>query len=212
MFKLRFVLAAFFFCLLSACSEKKEMAPPSGEVKGQPIRREVANSNSTSQLSQALSVAKTNPASQTAVSSAPKPKAENSEYAVVSFEKLAGYTFNVPEGVVSGEDVGKSAQQIPAEVRAFDQKKVSITGFMLPLKVDNGLVTEMLVMKDQAMCCYGAVPRINDWVSVKLKEGVKSVMDQPVTLLGKLRVGEMLENGYVVGIYEMQGEKMELGN
>lgn len=60
------------------------------------------------------------------------------------------------------------------------------------------------------MCCYGAVPRINDWVSVKMKKGgVKSIMDQPVTIYGKLHVGEMLENGYLVGIYEMDGVKMD---
>ena len=81
---------------------------------------------------------------------------------------------------------------------------------MLPLKVDDGVVTEMLIMKDQSMCCYGAVPRINDWVSVKMKKGgVKSVMDQAVTLYGKLHVGEMLENGYLIGIYQMDGEKMD---
>lgn len=129
----------------------------------------------------------------------------------VTFDKLAGYTFEVPEGIQPPNAVEtKAAGQIPADVKAFDQKKVSLKGFMLPLKVDDGVVTEMLIMKDQSMCCYGSVPRINDWVSVKMKKGgVKSVMDQPVTLYGKLKVGEMLENGYLVGIYEMEGDKME---
>lgn len=143
--------------------------------------------------------------------SAPNP-AKTGDYLEVGFDKLSNYTFAVPEGVQPTNAVGqpiKSSEQIPAEVKAFDQKKVSLKGFMLPLKVDEGVVTEMLIMKDQSMCCYGSVPRINDWVSVKMKNGgVKSVMDQPVTLYGKLKVGEMLENGYLVGIYEMDGEKM----
>lgn len=142
----------------------------------------------------------------------PIKPAKTGDYLEVGFDKLAGYTFAVPEGVQptnATDKATKSAEQIPAEVKAFDQKKVSLKGFMLPLKVDDGVVTEMLIMKDQSMCCYGAVPRINDWVSVKMKNGgVKSVMDQPVTLYGKLHVGEMLENGYLVGIYEMDGEKM----
>ena len=80
---------------------------------------------------------------------------------------------------------------------------------MLPLKVEGGLVTELLIMRDQSMCCYGTVPKINEWVSVKMQDkGVKPVMDQPVTLYGKLKVGEMRENGYLVGIYEMEGESM----
>jgi hypothetical protein len=81
---------------------------------------------------------------------------------------------------------------------------------MLPLKVEGGLVTELLIMRDQSMCCYGVQPKINEWVSVKMaRVGVKPIMDQPVTLFGKLRVGEMRENGYLVGIYALDGEKME---
>jgi hypothetical protein len=53
-------------------------------------------------------------------------------------------------------------------------------------------------------------PKINEWVSVKMTEkGVKPIMDQPVTLMGKLHIGEMRENGYLIGIYRMDGEKME---
>ena len=39
-------------------------------------------------------------------------------------------------------------------------------------------------------------------------KGVKPMMDQPVTLYGTLHVGEMRENGYLVGIYSMDAEKM----
>ena len=70
-------------------------------------------------------------------------------------------------------------------------------------------MTELLIMKDQSMCCYGAVPKIHEWVSVKMSgKGVKPVMDQPVTLQGKLHVGEMRENGYLTGIYRLEGERM----
>ena len=89
-------------------------------------------------------------------------------------------------------------------------KPVALKGFMLPLKVEGGLVTELLIMRDQSMCCYGVQPKINEWVSVKMsRAGVKPIMDQPVTLFGKLHVGEMRENGYLVGIYSMDGDKME---
>src|SRR5687767_7386805 len=102
------------------------------------------------------------------------------------------------------------SNQIPAHVMALDNQRVAVTGFMLPLKVSGGYVTEMLIMKDQSMCCYGTVPRINEWVSVKMVgDGVKPVMDEPVTLLGTLHVGEMRENGYLVGIYSLDGERLE---
>ena len=96
-----------------------------------------------------------------------------------------------------------------AGVKALDKKFVALKGFMLPLKVEGGLITELLIMRDQSMCCYGTVPKINEWVSVKMTgKGVKPIMDQAVTLYGKLHVGEIRENGYLVGIYQMDGEKV----
>jgi len=80
---------------------------------------------------------------------------------------------------------------------------------MLPLKVENGRVTEFLLLRDQLMCCFGAVLKINEWVSVKtIGTSVKAIRDQPVTISGKLHVGEMRENGCLVGIYRMDGEKL----
>ena len=38
--------------------------------------------------------------------------------------------------------------------------------------------------------------------------GVKPLMDVPITFEGKLRVGEMYENGYLTGVYLLEGEKL----
>ena len=67
---------------------------------------------------------------------------------------------------------------------------------------------EMLIMKDQSVCGYGTTPKITEWESVKMNDkGVKPIMDQPVTMFGKLHVGETRKNGYLVGIYEMAEDK-----
>jgi hypothetical protein len=146
----------------------------------------------------------------------PPPPSTAGEPGSISFEQLAGYTFEISDDLLGPitNDVAvaeqKTNSQIPETVKAFNQKKIALRGFMLPLKVEGGLVTEMLIMKDQSMCCYGTTPRINDWVSVKMRnKGVRPMMDLPVTLRGTLRVGEMRENGYLVGIYSMEGEAMD---
>jgi hypothetical protein len=130
----------------------------------------------------------------------------------VSFEKLASFNYEMPEDLtapVADEEGVVYKEQIPEAIHALNQKAISLKGFMLPLKVEQGLVTEMLIMRDQSMCCYGTVPKINEWVSVRMtEEGVKPVMDEPVTIHGTLKVGEVLENGYLVGIYEMDGQQM----
>lgn len=129
----------------------------------------------------------------------------------VGFDKLASFAYALPEGPVDTNVVVQvsATNQIPTTIRALNDQFISLKGFMLPLKVEKGLVTELLIMRDQSMCCYGTVPKINEWVSVKMVgEGVKPVMDQAVTLFGKLKVGEMYENGYLVGIYALDGERM----
>jgi hypothetical protein len=39
--------------------------------------------------------------------------------------------------------------------------------------------------------------------------GIKPVMDQAVTLYGTLKVGAMRENGYLVGIYQMDADTID---
>lgn len=130
------------------------------------------------------------------------------DFTPVGFDVLASYNFEVPDGPSTNKTETADAQ-IPAKVKAFDKKKVSLTGFMLPLKVESGTVTEFLLLKDQSMCCYGATPKITEWVSVKTgPKGFKSVMDQPITIQGTLHIGAVRENGYLIAIYLMDGEKL----
>ena len=134
--------------------------------------------------------------------------ASKTDFASIGFDLLASYNFEVPDGPSTNKTETADAQ-IPAKVKAFDKKKVSMTGFMLPLKVEGGTVTEFLLLKDQSMCCYGATPKITEWVSVKTgAKGFKSVMDQTITIQGTLHVGAMRENGYLIGIYSLDAEKL----
>ncbi len=125
-------------------------------------------------------------------------------YENVGFDRLASFNYTPPETETAGP-----TDQIPERIKALDQKKVAVTGFMLPTKMDKGLVTEFLLVKDAMMCCYGAMPRINEWIVVKMAGGgVKPLMDIPITFEGKLTVGEMFENGYLTGVYLLEGERM----
>ncbi|MBL9126427.1 MAG: hypothetical protein JNL97_02210, partial [Verrucomicrobiales bacterium] len=121
----------------------------------------------------------------TAAASASNLSGTSANPLVVGFDKLASFAYALPEGVVDTNTVAQAGatNQIPSTIRALNDRFVSLKGFMLPLKVEKGLVTELLIMRDQSMCCYGTVPKINEWVSVKMVgEGVKPIMDQAVTL------------------------------
>jgi hypothetical protein len=133
-------------------------------------------------------------------------------YLRLGFDRLAGYKFTPPPFDATANPSAtppSGEEQIPETVKGWSGKKAIVTGFMLPVKMDNGLVTEFLLVKDPMMCCYGTVPNMNEWVVVKmLKGGVRPLMDVPISFYGQLKVGATFENGYMTGIYQLEGEKM----
>jgi hypothetical protein len=208
-------MAVLGVALLAGCGDKPAPAPVAKEIKGTPINEPVvAKAPAGAETSTTAAVA---PAEEPAPAQPPPaPVGEPQkigDYLDIGFDRLAAFNYEMPdESSVSTNKTDApvlNKDQIPANVRAFDKKPIALKGFMLPLKVEGGLITELLIMRDQSMCCYGSVPKINEWVSVKMTgKGLKPIMDQAVTLYGTLHVGEIRENGYLVGIYCMDGEKM----
>lgn len=82
-------------------------------------------------------------------------------YLPVSFEQLSSFRFFVTDRMLNAKKEDRLAGsdqilgQLPEEVRALDQKEVSLRGFMLPMKLDGRLATEFLLLKNQGLCCYG---------------------------------------------------------
>jgi len=143
-------------------------------------------------------------------SAAPGPDLDKG-YLKLGFEQLANYTFVPPAFDPAAEPNVKpptGEEQIPAAVKEWNGKKAVITGFMVPVKMEKGLVTEFLLMRNTMACCYGTVPNMNEWVIVKMKKGVAPLMDVPISFYGELKVGAMFENGYMTGLYELEGERM----
>jgi len=220
-----FLLSAGLALLAGCGQQPPSPSKPVAEIKGAPINSPVATPAVPAAATAAVATTPEAPAAAAAApvaqaAPAPTPAAaapaaveKDGDYFKVGFDRLAAFTYEMPdESTVSTNkivEVALEKDQIPANVRAWDKKQVALKGFMLPLKVEGGLITELLIMRDQSMCCYGAVPRINEWVSVKMTgKGLKPIMDQAITLYGTLHVGEIRENGYLVGIYALDGEKM----
>jgi hypothetical protein len=135
-------------------------------------------------------------------------------YLGVGFEKLAAFDFALTDALVKGAPAdgaasAPSTSQIPEDIRKLDGQRVGIRGFLLPVRMDDGLAVEFLLMRDRSFCCYGAPPKINQWITVRLQgRGVKPVMDQVITVYGTLHVAEMRENGFLVGIYALEADKI----
>jgi hypothetical protein len=159
----------------------------------------------------AADLAKTNLPSITSLS---VPDLRIPGYRHITFSALSGFNFELTQDIATGttgsvDNAGLAMAQIPTGVRSLDGGKVVIEGFLLPVKMNNGLAVEFLLMRNQSMCCYGVAPKINEWITVQTKgDGIKPVMDQPIAVAGVLHVGPVMENGSLAGIYRLDADKI----
>lgn len=136
------------------------------------------------------------------------PLETQSGYARIGFSQLAGFTFVAPpKPVPAGQPPPDVLAQVPAAVRRLDGRKVVLTGFMLPTKLENGYATEFLFLSSSQLCCFGITPALNEWILVRMrKEGLPAVQDVPVALAGRLRVQARWSEGFLTSIYELEGD------
>lgn len=128
---------------------------------------------------------------------------EHAKYASITFDDIADWKASsrraVPDGPID----------IPAEVKKFDEEWVSVPGFMQPLRFDGKRVSHFMLMRDQALCCFGKPIGLTDWIDVPVREHpVDTMMHFPVIVLGKLHIGETKANGETVSLFRMQCDKV----
>jgi hypothetical protein len=136
------------------------------------------------------------------------------KYLAVSFAQLADFSIRTtPEvpGVESDSLSGRStiSDQVPRAIKSLGEKAVALTGFMLPVQAKDGLTTDFLLLRNQSACCYGVMPKMNEWTVVRTSgKGVKVTMDTPVTVLGTFHVGETRENGTLTSVYQLDCDRL----
>ena len=138
------------------------------------------------------------------------------EYLRVPFSFLGDYWLDEPDWrqLADSEYVGSLSYdtEIPDKVKQLDEKKVAITGFMLPIDVDEGKVKRFLLLKSTMSCCFGVAPRINEviYVESSKKQKIQTVMDMPITVFGKLSVGQQFrEDLMLMGVYQLELDEVK---
>jgi hypothetical protein len=130
----------------------------------------------------------------------------------LGFDKLSAFDYKVSD-VGTGatpDEIAKAMKtdQVPSWIHIYDNQEVVLSGYMMPLQVENGLSTKFVMMRDITTCCYGAVPNMNDYVVVTVQRpGIQVVQDIPVRMLGKFRIDQRYDGGYVVSLFVMDGQK-----
>jgi hypothetical protein len=183
---------------------------PNAAVAGQPIRGTPIDSAPETNAPTAPIVLQAKP-----TSTSGSPTNTNRGFLEIGFDKLSGFSAEVTyeESVTNGVTfihATKMTGEIPQTIKTLDNQKVAVKGFMLPLRQENGLTTDFILLRNRMMCCYGMMPKINEWIHVRMDgKGVGCIMDIPVTICGKLHVEGYRENRTMLGIYRLDGEKLE---
>jgi hypothetical protein len=190
--------------LLAACAWRPLNAKAAQQTRGDLISPQPATPvTKTPATKQPAALASANAA----------PVSGSKEEGLVSFDQLAGFAVNItPElDYTTNRTAWADAQinaMIPAAIKHYNGKTVSVEGYLMPLDFKDGKVTAFILTRGQPACCFGALPQLHELIYVRAKEaGAKSSLScMPVRVRGVLHVGAQRVRGSLTGIYRMDAD------
>ena len=143
------------------------------------------------------------------VKDAPAPVKVPAGVTLVTFGDLAGSLPADPGQARQGDYL----KAVPGPIRALDQKRVIIQGFMIPTVTDNHRVTEFLLVRNQASCCFGLPPQVSDVLEIRMTgQPAEPLMDRTVNVVGTLHVQEHWAGSYLGSLYQMEADSVTSGS
>lgn len=131
------------------------------------------------------------------------------DYQAVSWKELASFPY-APS--VRPSSKVKKPVHIPPSIHRLDGTPLRLSGYMMPVEMDGENVATFVLVRNQAMCCFGRTPEMNEWVMVRFRGGssIPMNMDRPISVSGNFEVGEEIEEGAVVSLYRMVADRVEI--
>ncbi len=204
-------LAVGAFGAASSAQPAAEQKPPA-KIQGQAIEAAAPSATSAPPAAAAKidTIAAKTPA---AATNTPAPAAfpVKAGYLVVDFDRLAAFDFDPPssDATILPGKADPADALIPADIKALDNKKVLLRGFMMPVTMEEDKTTEFFITRNPMCCAFGVATKLNELVTVKVGgKGLEPNMGQPVTIKGTLHVGPVRDSGDVTGLYRMDGEAL----
>ena len=135
------------------------------------------------------------------------------DYPFVRFSQLIPQDVSVPPSHRTGSASGSPAAPqslIPPGARAFNNRKVSIRGYVVPVDVTRQGTREFVLSSNIDSCHFGIIGGPEEWIYVTMVDGraIPHVATTPVTVFGVLSVGEQGSSGVVDSVYRMRGERV----
>ncbi len=187
-------------------NDEQKVSPPQVEsVRGTPIQGVSSPTNaSLASRSNVLSAAEM-------AKLLARPDVVEDGFLRPGFDKLSAFKYELYE-VYSETNAGRaqlrSNDTIPPVIKAYDGKRVVVTGYVLPMRTRRGVVTEFLLLRDQGTCCFGAQAQVNHFIRANYPPGIKPAEPVPWKASGTMRVGETYIQGYLTGIFHFDAESV----
>ncbi len=130
--------------------------------------------------------------------------AESASYLGITFRDLSSFKY-VPTS--RRRDLPPGATPFPPEVQALHGKRVTISGFMQPMYVQEGKTREFFISRGGVGCCFADAPQQTEIVQVKLPPERAVPVTNVARVWGTLEVKEELDQqGYPLSLYRMAGD------
>ncbi len=131
------------------------------------------------------------------------------EYRPVTWKELASFAY-APS--VTPRSKQKKPVHFPEAITRLNGAPLRLSGYMMPVEMDGENVATFVLVRNQALCCFGRIPAMNEWVMVRLPAGrtVTMDMDRPISVTGNFEVGEQIEEGSVISLYRMVADRVEV--
>lgn len=141
------------------------------------------------------------------------PYAKTGDYYQLSFDVLGSFPSDAPNLDNNNVKPKSPVIQVPPAVQELNGEKISVAGFMIPMITEKDQVNSFILAQTRGSCCYGLVPKLNQWIYVQMDQGktAEILMDIPVTVFGILTVNKRFNpQDKDWCLYRMAGEKVEL--
>ncbi len=134
-------------------------------------------------------------------------KALSAKYQAVNFNDLGDYYYYSADAWETPDPAMTKRNKIPDDIKALNGKKVSITGFMMPINANPEGATEFVLNGNYDMCGFGGPVMINQWAMVKFTgKGKVPYTHLPLTVFGTLEVGEEYKEGRLYNLYRLKAD------
>jgi hypothetical protein len=102
---------------------------------------------------------------------------------------------------------------VPGSIRRLENQRVTIQGFMIPTRTADRKVSEFLLVRSQASCCFGMPPGVSDVLAIHMAgKPADPLMDRPVNVTGQLHVQEQWAGTSLSSLYQMEAECVASGS